>query len=80
MTMIIAKYKRNNISEYQNIFEKTGIFIANQILRLMADFKLYNIEANTFNVHIIVWLILFMIPMMLMLGIAMTACIKFIFF
>lgn len=78
--MIIAKYKRNNISEYQNIFEKIGIFIANQILRLMADFKLYNIEANTFNVRIIVWVIIFMVPIMLMLGITMTACIKFIFF
>lgn len=78
--MIIARYKRNNISEYQNIFEKIGIFIANQILRLMADFKLYNIEANAFNVRIIVWLIIFMIPMMLMVGIAMAACVKFIFF
>ena len=78
--MFIARYKRNNISEYQNIFEKIGIFIANQILRLMADFKLYNIEANTFNVRIIVWLIIFMIPVMLMVGIAMAACIKFIFF
>ncbi len=78
--MIIARYKRNNISEYQNIFEKIGIFIANQILRLMADFKLYNIEANTFNVRIIVWLVIFMIPVMLMIGIAMAACIKFIFF
>ena len=78
--MIIAKYKRNNISEYQNIFEKIGIFIANQILRLMADFKLYSIEANTFNVRIIVWIIIFMVPIMLMLGIAMIACIKFIFF
>ncbi len=78
--MIIARYKRNNISEYQNIFEKIGIFIANQILRLMADFKLYNIEANAFNVRIIVWLIIFMIPVMLMVGIAMAACIKFIFF
>jgi hypothetical protein len=78
--MIIARYKRNNISEYQNIFEKIGIFIANQILRLMADFKLYNIEANAFNVRIIVWLIIFMIPVMLMVGIAMAACVKFIFF
>lgn len=78
--MIIARYKRNNISEYQNIFEKIGIFIANQILRLMADFKLYNIEANTFNVRIIVWLVIFMIPVMLMVGIAMAACVKFIFF
>lgn len=78
--MIIARYKRNNISEYQNIFEKIGIFIANQILRLMADFKLYNIEANTFNVRIIVWLVIFMVPVMLMIGIAMAACIKFIFF
>lgn len=78
--MIIARYKRNNISEYQNIFEKIGIFIVNQILRLMADFKLYNIEANTFNVRIIVWLVIFMVPVMLMLGITMTACIKFIFF
>lgn len=78
--MIIARYKRNNISEYQNIFEKIGIFIVNQILRLMADFKLYNIEANTFNVRIIVWLIIFMVPVMLMIGIAMAACIKFIFF
>lgn len=78
--MIIARYKRNNISEYQNIFEKIGIFIANQVLRLMADFKLYNIEANTFNVRIIVWLVIFMIPVMLMIGIAMAACIKFIFF
>ena len=78
--MIIARYKRNNISEYQNIFEKIGIFIINQILRLMADFKLYNIEANTFNVRIIVWLVIFMIPVMLMIGIAMAACIKFIFF
>lgn len=78
--MIIARYKRNNISEYQNIFEKIGIFIANQILRLMADFKLYNIEANTFNVRIIVWLVIFMVPVMLMLGITMAACIKFIFF
>lgn len=78
--MIIARYKRNNISEYQNIFEKIGIFIANQILRLMADFKLYNIEANAFNVRIIVWLIIFMIPVMLMAGIAMAACVKFIFF
>ena len=78
--MIIARYKRNNISEYQNIFEKIGIFIANQILRLMADFKLYNIEANTFNVRIIVWLGIFLIPVMLMIGIAMTACVKFIFF
>ena len=78
--MIIARYKRNNISEYQNIFEKIGIFIANQILRLMADFKLYNIEANTFNVRIIVWLVIFLIPVMLMIGIAMTACVKFIFF
>lgn len=78
--MIIARYKRNNISEYQNIFEKIGIFIVNQILRLMADFKLYNIEANTFNVRIIVWLVIFMIPLMLMVGIAMAACIKFIFF
>ena len=78
--MIIARYKRNNISEYQNIFEKIGIFIVNQILRLMADFKLYNIEANTFNVRIIVWLVIFMVPVMLMLGIAMAACIKFIFF
>ena len=78
--MIIARYKRNNISEYQNIFEKTGIFIINQILRLMADLRLYNIEANTFNVRIIVWLVLFMIPVMLMVGIAMAACVKFIFF
>lgn len=78
--MIIARYKRNNISDYQNIFEKIGIFIINQILRLMADFKLYNIEANTFNVRIIVWLVIFMVPVMLMLGIAMAACIKFIFF
>lgn len=78
--MIIARYKRNNISDYQNIFEKIGIFIANQVLRLMADFKLYNIEANTFNVRIIVWLVIFMVPVMLMLGIAMAACIKFIFF
>ena len=78
--MIIARYKRNNISDYQNIFEKIGIFIINQILRLMADFKLYNIEANTFNVRIIVWLVIFMIPVMLMIGIAMAACIKFIFF
>lgn len=78
--MIIARYKRNNISEYQNIFEKIGIFIVNQILRLMADFKLYNIEANTFNVRIIVWLVIFMVPVMLMMGIAMAACIKFIFF
>ena len=78
--MIIARYKRNNISEYQNIFEKIGIFIANQILRLMADFKLYNIEANTFNVRIMVWLAIFLIPVMLMVGIAMAACVKFIFF
>lgn len=78
--MIIARYKRNNISDYQNIFEKIGIFIVNQILRLMADFKLYNIEANTFNVRIIVWLVIFMVPVMLMLGIAMAACVKFIFF
>ena len=78
--MIIARYKRNNISEYQNIFEKIGIFIANQILRLMADFKLYNIEANTFNVRIMVWLAIFLIPVMLMGGIAMAACVKFIFF
>jgi hypothetical protein len=78
--MIIARYKRNNISEYQNIFEKTGIFIINQILRLMADLRLYNIEANTFNVRIMVWLVLFMIPVMLMVGIAMAACVKFIFF
>lgn len=78
--MIIARYKRNNISEYQNIFEKVGIFIINQILRLMADFKLYNIEANTFNVRIIVWLVIFMVPVMLMIGIAMAACVKFIFF
>lgn len=77
--MIIARYKRNNISEYQNIFEKIGIFIANQILRLMADFKLYNIEANIFNVRIIVWLVIFLIPVMLMIGIVMTACVKFIF-
>jgi len=78
--MIIARYKRNNISEYQNIFEKIGIFIANQILRLMADFRLYNIEANTFNVRIMVWLAIFLIPVMLMAGIAMAACVKFIFF
>ena len=78
--MIIARYKRNNISEYQNIFEKIGIFIVNQILRLMADFKLYNIEANTFNVRIIAWLVIFMVPVMLMLGIVMAACIKFILF
>ena len=78
--MIIARYKRNNISDYQNIFEKIGIFIINQILRLMADFKLYNIEANTFNVRIIVWLVIFMVPVMLMIGIAMSACMKFIFF
>lgn len=78
--MIIARYKRNNISEYQNIFEKIGIFIINQILRLMADFKLYNIEANTFNVRIMVWLVIFMIPVMLMIGIAMAACVKFILF
>jgi hypothetical protein len=78
--MIIARYKRNNISDYQNIFEKIGIFIINQILRLMADFKLYNIEANTFNVRIIVWLVIFMVPAMLMIGIVMAACIKFIFF
>ncbi len=78
--MIIARYKRNNISDYQNIFEKIGIFIVNQILRLMADFKLYNIEANTFNVRIIAWLVIFMVPVMLMLGIVMAACIKFIFF
>ena len=78
--MIIARYKRNNISDYQNIFEKIGIFIINQILRLMADFKLYNIEANTFNVRIIVWLVIFMVPVMLMIGITMAACIKFIFF
>ena len=78
--MIIARYKRNNISEYQNIFEKIGIFIINQILRLMADFKLYNIEANTFNVRVMVWLVIFMIPVMLMIGIAMAACVKFIFF
>lgn len=78
--MIIARYKRNNISEYQNIFEKIGIFIINQILRLMADFKLYNIEANTFNVRIMVWLVIFMVPVMLMVGIVMAACVKFIFF
>lgn len=78
--MIIARYKRNNISEYQNIFEKIGIFVANQVLRLMADFKLYNIEANTFNVRIIAWLVIFMVPVMLMLGIVMAACVKFIFF
>ena len=78
--MIIARYKRNNISEYQNIFEKICIFIANQVLRLMADFKLYNIEANTFNVRIIAWLAIFMAPVMLMLGIVMAACVKFIFF
>lgn len=78
--MIIARYKRNNISEYQNIFEKIGIFIANQILRLLADLKLYNIEANTFNVRIMVWLAIFLIPVMLMIGIAMAACVKFIFF
>ena len=78
--MIIARYKRNNISDYQNIFEKIGIFIVNQILRLMADFKLYNIEANTFNVRIIAWLVIFMVPVMLMLGIVMAACVKFIFF
>lgn len=78
--MIIARYKRNNISDYQNIFEKIGIFIINQILRLMADFKLYNIEANTFNVRIIVWIVIFMVPAMLMIGIIMAACIKFIFF
>lgn len=78
--MIIARYKRNNISEYQNIFEKIVIFIANQILRLMADFKLYNIEANTFNVRIMVWLAIFMIPVLLIIGIVITACIKFIFF
>ncbi len=78
--MIIARYKRNNISEYQNIFEKTCIFVANQVLRLMADFKLYNIEANTFNVRIIAWLVIFMVPVMLMLGIVMAACLKFIFF
>lgn len=78
--MIIAKYKRNNISEYQNIFEKIGIFIANQVLRLMADFKLYSIEANVFNVRALVWLAIFLIPVLLMLGITMTACIKFIFF
>ena len=78
--MIIARYKRNNISDYQNIFEKIGIFIINQILRLMADFKLYNIETNTFNVRIIVWLVIFLIPVMLMVGIAMAACVKFIFF
>ena len=78
--MIIARYKRNNISEYQNIFEKIGIFIINQILRLMADFKLYNIEANAFNVRIMVWLVIFMIPVMLVVGIAMAACVKFIFF
>lgn len=77
--MIIARYKRNNISEYQNIFEKIGIFIANQVLRLMADFKLYNIEANTFNVRIMVWVAIFLIPVMMMVGIVMTACIKFIF-
>ena len=78
--MIIARYKRNNISEYQNIFEKICIFIANQILRLMADFKLYNIEANTFNVRINAWLAIFMIPVLLIIGIVITACIKFIFF
>lgn len=78
--MIIARYKRNNISAYQNIFEKICIFIANQVLRLMADFKLYNIEANTFNVRIIAWLAIFMVPVMLMLGIVMAACVKFIFF
>lgn len=78
--MIIARYKRNNISDYQNIFEKIGIFIINQILRLMADFKLYNIEANTFNVRIIIWIVIFMVPAMLMIGIIMAACIKFIFF
>lgn len=78
--MIIARYKRNNISDYQNIFEKIGIFVINQILRLMADFKLYNIEANTFNVRIIVWIVIFMVPAMLMIGIIMAACIKFIFF
>ena len=77
--MIIARYKRNNISEYQNIFENICIFIANQVLRLMADFKLYNIEANTFNVRIIAWLVIFMVPVMLMIGIAMAACLKFIF-
>lgn len=77
--MIIARYKRNNISEYQNIIEKIGIFIANQVLRLMADFKLYNIEANTFNVRIMVWVAIFLIPVMMMVGIVMTACIKFIF-
>lgn len=78
--MIIARYKRNNISEYQNIFEKIGIFIANQLLRLMADFKLYNIEANTFNVRIIVWLIIFTIPVIMMLGIMLAACVKYVFF
>lgn len=78
--MIIARYKRNNISEYQNIFEKIVIFIANQVLRLMADFKLYNIEANTFNVRIMVWIAIFLIPVMMMVGIVMAACVKFIFF
>jgi hypothetical protein len=46
----------------------------------MADFKLYNIESNTFNVRIIAWLVIFMVPVMLMIGIVMAACIKFIFF
>lgn len=78
--MIIARYKRNNISEYQNIFEKICVFVANQVLRLMADFKLYNIEANTFNVRIMVWLIIFAIPVIMMIGIMLAACVKYVFF
>lgn len=77
--MIIARYQRNNISEYQNIFETIGIFIANQVLRLMADFKLYNIEKNTFNVRIMVWLIIFTIPVIMMIGIMLAACVKYVF-
>lgn len=80
MTMIIARYKRNNISEYQNIFEKICVFVANQVLLLMADFKLYNIEANTFNVRIMAWLIIFAISVIMMLGIMLAACVKYVFF
>lgn len=78
--MIIARYKRNNMSEYQNIFEKICVFVANQVLRLMADFKLYNIEANTFNVRIMVWLIIFAIPVIMMIGIMLAACVKYVCF
>lgn len=78
--MVIARYTRNNNSTYLNVFEKSLTFVANQILRLLADFKLYNIETNTFNLRVIVWIAIFSVPVLMMAGLCMAACVKFVFF